>query len=159
MLFVTINLATQLGGKKNMCSNGYTVEERKYYGDLGDIAGMVLEGMNLVDAAATKGMTADEYKKALKTDIRRVNPEAYLRISKALMSEDEYLSLLADEFWPSKEDDKETSDRKLDMYISQLTEVIGEEQLKAYIENNVWYKNYSVYSLLAAKQGYKKINP
>lgn len=142
-----------------MCNNGYNLEERRYYNMLGDIAGRILEGTDIVDAAATRGMTAEEFKNALNRDIRKINFPAYLQISQALLTEDEYLSLLGKEFWPAEDTEKEETSQMLNTYIGYVICVVGEENLQKFIESNVRFKNYSVYLKLAKMQGYKKLAP
>lgn len=142
-----------------MCNNGYTLEERRYYNMLGDIAGRILEGMDIVDAAATRGMTAEEFKNALSKDIRKINFPAYLQVSQALLTEDEYLSLLGKEFWPADDSEEEKALHMLDTYISYVSCVVGEGNLQKFLESKVRFENYPVYLKLIKMQGYKKLAP
>ena len=142
-----------------MCNNGNSMEKRRYFGMLGDIAGEVLEGKDLVDAAAKKGMTADEFKTALNTDIRKENFLAYLRISQALMTKEEYLSLLEKEFLTDVTDESD-SKRLIDAYIAYTLEFVGnEEAFKKHLESKIRLKNYRAYAIIAKTRGYQKLAP
>ena len=142
-----------------MYGNECAIRKKQYFDDLGDIAGLIFEGKSLVDAAATKGMTAEEYKKALKNDIRQVNFEAYLQISKEILSKDEYLDLLAEEFWPEILAPAEKSSKMTKEYIAYAIEVIGEENFKEYAEKTIRFKNYYAYSLIASTLKYTVLAP
>lgn len=142
-----------------MCNNGYSMEKRRYFGMLGDIAGEVLGGKDLVDAAAKNGMTADEFRTALNTDVRKENFLAYLRISQALMSDSEYLSLLEKEFL-SNVDDESVAQRMIDAYIAHAFEFVGnEDAFKKHLEFNVRFSNYKAYVIIAKKRGYQRLAP
>ena len=134
-----------------MYANDCALRKKKYFDDLGDIAGLIFEGKDLVDAAATKGMTAEEFKKALNHDIRQLNFEAYLTISKELLSKDEYLDLLAEEFWPETFEKTEKSSEMINAYIKYAMEIIGEENFQEFAERQIRFQNYFAYSLIAAK--------
>lgn len=142
-----------------MCNNGYSMEKRRYFGMLGDIAGEVLEGKNLVDAAAKKGMTAEEFKNALSTDVRKENFLAYMRISQALMTEEEYLSLLEKEFLTDVTSESD-SQQMIDAYIAYTLEFVGnEEAFKKHLESKIRFNNYRAYVMIAQKRGYQRLAP
>ncbi len=155
-MFVTINIPP---AKEDnfMCNNGYSIEQRKYFDDLAHIGVRVIEGANLIDAAAERNMTADEFQKALKTDVRKVNFPVYLKFSKALLSPQAFFPLLKEELCLNTDDDD--YQYRFKSCVDFGVEACGEKDFKEFVENEIRFCNYQIYSMIAKYQGYKKLAP
>lgn len=155
-MFVTINIPPAKEDKF-MCNNGYSIKQRKYFDDLAYIGVRVIEGANLIDAAAERSMTADEFKKALKTDIRKVNFPVYLKFSKALLPPQAFFPLLKEELCLNTDDDD--YNYRFKSCVDFGVEACGEKDFKEFVESEIRFCNYQIYSMIAKYQGYKKLAP
>lgn len=141
-----------------MCYSGYNDKKRKYFSVLEKITGLLLEGENLVDAAAAGNMTADEFKEALKTDIRKENFGAYLTITSEIVSDNALRILLCQEICSDKES-RENCSYKVRTCLDFAKKKWGENKLQEFIESDVRFNNYVVYKTIAKEMGYKRLAP
>lgn len=140
-----------------MCNNGYSPEQRRYFDDLAHIGVRIIEGADIVDAAAEKNMTADEFKKALSNDVRKVNFPAYLQFSHALFGDDTFRILLKEEMCSNTE--AEDFSYRLISCIERGIKIYGEKSFWEFVESQIRFSNYKVYLMVAKHQGYEKLAP
>lgn len=152
-----------------MCGNGYSKEMNERFDKYGKIAGLILEGTPVEEAAKAGGMTAEEFKKALRTEIHRLNFPAYLRIEERVMLQESFIEILKNEMcfpehfsecekllrtylWPAAREKE---------YLEALVEAKKHRyaDVQLFVENEIRFADYAIYKKLAEYMGIPKLMP